>query len=126
VVADGSGVVQVLNEAARELFPGAAPGRPLTGTVADWLAGAHDVAADEVVRGAIGDRAFAAHPIPHGDATTWWLIEETDVRSAREALAGARLHLDNRRRALDRLLTLTGTASYLTGETMASRARVDS
>ncbi|MFI5589757.1 SpoIIE family protein phosphatase [Amycolatopsis sp. NPDC051758] len=87
VVADGSGVLQVLNEAARELFPGAAPGRPLTGTVAAWLADAHVRAADEVVRGAVGDRAFAAHPIPHGDATTWWLIEETDVRSAREALA---------------------------------------
>jgi hypothetical protein len=40
--------------------------------------------------------------------------------------AGAQLHLDNRRRALDRLLTLTGTAAYLTGETVTSRARVDS
>ncbi|MFI5589755.1 STAS domain-containing protein [Amycolatopsis sp. NPDC051758] len=40
--------------------------------------------------------------------------------------AGARLHLDNRRRALDRLLTLTGTAAYLTGEAVVSRARVDS
>ncbi|MEV4052101.1 STAS domain-containing protein [Amycolatopsis sp. NPDC049688] len=40
--------------------------------------------------------------------------------------AGVRLHLDNRQPALDRLLLLTGTARYLTGETAASRARRDS
>ncbi|MCR6481973.1 STAS domain-containing protein [Amycolatopsis sp. OK19-0408] len=40
--------------------------------------------------------------------------------------AGARLHLDNRRPALDKLLALTGTMTYLTGETPASRARLDS
>jgi anti-anti-sigma factor len=40
--------------------------------------------------------------------------------------AGARLRLDDRRPALDRLLTLTGTAGYLTGESAAARARRDS
>ncbi|MGW5720242.1 STAS domain-containing protein [Amycolatopsis sp. NPDC003865] len=40
--------------------------------------------------------------------------------------AGARLHLDNRPRALDRLLALTGTTAYLTGEAADSRARRDS
>ncbi|MGW3997678.1 STAS domain-containing protein [Amycolatopsis sp. NPDC004772] len=40
--------------------------------------------------------------------------------------AGARLHLDNRQPALDRLLTRTGTAAYLTGEAAISRARRDS
>lgn len=40
--------------------------------------------------------------------------------------AGARLHLDNRRPALDRLLALTGTTRYLTSETSSSRARGDS
>ncbi|MEA5361565.1 STAS domain-containing protein [Amycolatopsis sp., V23-08] len=40
--------------------------------------------------------------------------------------AGRRLHLDNRRPALDRLLALTGTFTYLTGEAPASRARADS
>lgn len=40
--------------------------------------------------------------------------------------AGARLFLDNRRPALDRLLSLTGTTAYLTGETTPSRARADS
>ncbi|EOD64977.1 STAS domain-containing protein [Amycolatopsis vancoresmycina] len=40
--------------------------------------------------------------------------------------AGARLHLDNRSPALDRLLILTGTARYLTGEPADARARRDS
>ena len=40
--------------------------------------------------------------------------------------AGARLHLDNRQAALERLLTRTGTAAYLTGDAMDSRARRDS
>ena len=40
--------------------------------------------------------------------------------------AGRRLHLDNRRPALDRLLALTGTFTHLTGEATASRARADS
>ncbi|MEU8639311.1 STAS domain-containing protein [Amycolatopsis sp. NPDC048633] len=40
--------------------------------------------------------------------------------------AGSRLHLDNRPPALDRLLALTGTTAYLTGEAADSRARRDS
>ncbi|QKV80951.1 STAS domain-containing protein [Amycolatopsis sp. Hca4] len=40
--------------------------------------------------------------------------------------AGARLHLDNRQPALDRLLLRTGTAVYLTGEAADTRARRDS
>ncbi|ADJ46909.1 anti-anti-sigma factor [Amycolatopsis mediterranei S699] len=40
--------------------------------------------------------------------------------------AGARLRLDHRRAAPERLLTRTGTAAYLTGEGVDSRARRDS
>ncbi|WIV54633.1 STAS domain-containing protein [Amycolatopsis nalaikhensis] len=40
--------------------------------------------------------------------------------------AGARLHLDNRPPALDRLLALTGTTAYLTGEDGGARVRRDS
>ncbi|MFB9684334.1 STAS domain-containing protein [Amycolatopsis plumensis] len=40
--------------------------------------------------------------------------------------AGARLHLDHRPPALERLLARTGTAAYLTGEATGSRARRDS
>ncbi|RSD07910.1 STAS domain-containing protein [Amycolatopsis eburnea] len=39
---------------------------------------------------------------------------------------GRRLRLDNRKPALDRLLALTGTARYLTGETTDSRVVRDS
>ncbi|MEU0793068.1 STAS domain-containing protein [Amycolatopsis sp. NPDC005961] len=40
--------------------------------------------------------------------------------------AGSRLHLDNRPPSLERLLSLTGTTEYLTGEVAYSRARRDS
>ncbi|WP_410594956.1 PP2C family protein-serine/threonine phosphatase [Amycolatopsis sp. lyj-23] len=87
LVADGSGVIRSLNDAARRLFPAAAPGHPLAGTVADWLVTAHASGSDGIVRGEAGERFFAAHPIPHGDAVTWWLLDETETRSARDALA---------------------------------------
>ncbi|WP_410571006.1 PP2C family protein-serine/threonine phosphatase [Amycolatopsis sp. cmx-4-61] len=87
LVADGSGVLRSLNDAARRLFPAAAPGRPLAGTVADWLVTAHGDGPPGIVRGEVGERCFAAHPILHGDAVTWWLLDETETRSARDALA---------------------------------------
>ncbi|WP_326953071.1 PP2C family protein-serine/threonine phosphatase [Amycolatopsis sp. NBC_01286] len=87
IVADGAGVVRALNEAARLFFPGVAPGRPLTGTVAGWLAEAHDLRTSEITRGEAGARFLAAHPVPHGDAVTWWLVDETDIRTAQDALA---------------------------------------
>ncbi|MET8847431.1 PP2C family protein-serine/threonine phosphatase [Amycolatopsis sp. NPDC004625] len=87
LVADDAGVIRSLNDAARRLFPAAAAGRPVAGTVADWLVSAHETGSAGVVRGEIGERCFAAHPIPHGDAVTWWLLDETDTRSARDALA---------------------------------------
>ncbi len=87
VVIDRPGTIRALNDAAHLLFPAADPGHPAAGGVAEWLTAAHDRGADEVVRGEVGERAFAAHPVPHGEAVTWWLVDETDVRSAREALA---------------------------------------
>ncbi|UOZ04697.1 PP2C family protein-serine/threonine phosphatase [Amycolatopsis sp. WQ 127309] len=87
IVADRAGVVRALNEAARLLFPGVAAGRPLAGTVAGWLAEAHDRRTSEITRGEAGARFLAAHPVPHGDAVTWWLVDETDIRTAQDALA---------------------------------------
>lgn len=87
IVADGAGVVRALNEAARLLFPGVAPGRPLAGTVAGWLAEAHDLRTSEITRGEAGARFLAAHLVLHGDAVTWWLVDETDIRTAQDALA---------------------------------------
>ncbi|MEA5361563.1 PP2C family protein-serine/threonine phosphatase [Amycolatopsis sp., V23-08] len=87
IVADGAGVIRALNEAARLLFPDAAPGRPLAGAVADWLAEADERRTSEITRGEVGERFIAAHPVPHGDAVTWWLVDETDIRAAQDALA---------------------------------------
>lgn len=87
VVADESGHVRAFNDAARLLFPGITAGRPLAGTVADWLAEAHDLGIGEITRGEAGDRYLAAHPVVRGDAITWWLIDETDIRTAQDALA---------------------------------------
>ncbi|MFG1646283.1 PP2C family protein-serine/threonine phosphatase [Amycolatopsis sp. NPDC049252] len=87
IVADGAGVIRALNEAAGLLFPDAAPGRPLAGAVADWLAEADERRTSEITRGEVGERFIAAHPVPHGDAVTWWLVDETDIRAAQDALA---------------------------------------
>ncbi|MGK3201784.1 PP2C family protein-serine/threonine phosphatase [Amycolatopsis sp. MEPSY49] len=87
VCADTAGVVLALNEAARTLFPGAEPGCRLAETVPGWLAAAHHRRGDEVVHGAVGPQSFAAHPIPHGESVTWWLVDETDARVAQDALA---------------------------------------
>ncbi|MFJ1759852.1 PP2C family protein-serine/threonine phosphatase [Amycolatopsis sp. NPDC088138] len=87
IVADGAGLIRALNESARLLFPDAAPGRPLAGAVADWLAEADERRTSEITRGEVGERFIAAHPVPHGDAVTWWLVDETDVRAAQDALA---------------------------------------
>ncbi|MFJ7213940.1 PP2C family protein-serine/threonine phosphatase [Amycolatopsis sp. NPDC098790] len=83
VCADTAGTVLALNEAARTLFPGI---ERLSETGMDWLVAAHDRRGDEVVRGALGEQSFAAHPIPHGEAVTWWLVDETDTRLAQDAL----------------------------------------
>lgn len=71
VVIDRSGTIRALNEAAHRLFPDAGAGVPAACAVADWLATAHDRGSDEGVRGEVGERAFAAHPVPHGEAVTW-------------------------------------------------------
>ncbi|WP_328454568.1 PP2C family protein-serine/threonine phosphatase [Amycolatopsis sp. NBC_00438] len=87
LVADGSGILRAVNAAARRLFPDAGPGHPLTGTTAQWLVEAHELRPGEVARGAVGERFFAAHPVPHDGTVLWWLIDETDLRAARDALA---------------------------------------
>ncbi|GHG30794.1 MULTISPECIES: PP2C family protein-serine/threonine phosphatase [Amycolatopsis] len=87
VVVDRSGTIRALNDAAGLLFPAAGAGRGADGAIAGWLAEAHECGTAQVVRGEVGERCFAAHPVPHGDAVTWWLLDETDARTAREALA---------------------------------------
>ncbi|WP_414641719.1 PP2C family protein-serine/threonine phosphatase [Amycolatopsis sp.] len=86
VAADASGLIRDLNSAARTLFPETSPGAPLA-AIANWLGEAHARGTNDIVRGEAADRAFAAHPVPHEDGVTWWLVDETDLHSARAALA---------------------------------------
>ncbi|MEU7526694.1 SpoIIE family protein phosphatase [Saccharothrix sp. NPDC042600] len=85
LVVESGGVVREANAAAGVLVTA---GTALRGTV-DWLADAHEAfpAGGPVASGPIGDRAYEAHPVPHADgAVTWWLVDDTDVRRAREEL----------------------------------------
>lgn len=97
IVTDRDGAVVELNAAARVLWPRAAPGDRLSGAVPSWLAEAHARIAEDVpgearpCYGAVGDRDFEARPTPLGDGrVVWWLVDDTDRRIARAALADAR------------------------------------
>nr|WP_121011690.1 GAF domain-containing SpoIIE family protein phosphatase [Saccharothrix australiensis] len=89
VSVDAGGTLLALNEPARGVFPAAAAGGAPAEVCAAWLAGAHrpPVGGRGPVTGRVGDRSFEAHPVDHADgAVTWWLVEDTDLRLAREAL----------------------------------------
>ena len=82
------GTVRAVNDAATALFPDARRGGA-TGLPA-WLVDGHSGVvggrtAD--VTGDVGGRSVVAHPVlADDDAVTWWLVDDTDVRSAREGL----------------------------------------
>ncbi|MEU5690819.1 GAF domain-containing SpoIIE family protein phosphatase [Actinosynnema sp. NPDC020468] len=89
VLVGAGGEVRAANDAATALL--LEPGGPVAEV--GWLADAHDrfvSAPDDLVvpvAGSVGDRSFEAHPVAHDDrSVTWWLVEDTDVRLAREAL----------------------------------------
>ncbi|ROP41747.1 stage II sporulation protein E [Saccharothrix texasensis] len=90
LVADADGVIRSVNSSAGALFPLARTGASMDGAVSGWLRRAHEetTAGGVAVRaaGVVGERSFEAHPVPEGDAVAWWLVEDTDVRLAREAL----------------------------------------
>ncbi|MGI5230840.1 PP2C family protein-serine/threonine phosphatase [Actinoallomurus sp. CA-142502] len=94
VMAAADGRVVELNEAAARLFPRAEPGTSLAATTAGWLAEAHravDGHHPEPVRGEAGERGFEAHPTPSPDGhVIWWLVDDTDRRSAETELATER------------------------------------
>lgn len=97
VVAEPSGAIRALDDAARSLFPAACPGAGLD-VAAGWLAQAHAPlaqapAATSVSQtapppsGWVDERSLEAHPTRHDDGSvTWWLVDDTDVRLARDAL----------------------------------------
>lgn len=98
VVADGGGDIVETNEGARRLFAHAeeAGERLAAGGLPHWLAQAHHRlpsagAPPAAVSGAVAGRTFEAHPSPveNGDVV-WWLVEDTDLRRAEQALRGER------------------------------------
>ncbi|MER5731223.1 PP2C family protein-serine/threonine phosphatase [Streptomyces sp. NPDC002138] len=99
LVADGQGILVLVNEVAGLLFPQARAGAPISGTVPAWLSEAHArhlastparpsaAGAGALVQGPVCDRSYEAHPTVRGDGTVvWWLVDDTDHRLAREAL----------------------------------------
>ena len=75
LVADDDAVLVALNPAASALFPDAAPGGP----VPAWFAGGV---------GEVGGRRYAAHVSRlESGGTAWWLIDDTPLRDAEQALA---------------------------------------
>ncbi|GAA4657721.1 PP2C family protein-serine/threonine phosphatase [Amycolatopsis dongchuanensis] len=75
---DGGGLALAANERARLLFP--------PGPLPEWLGAAHAAGA-ATAAGLVGQRSFEGHAAPHGNGcVTWWLVEDTELRQAREAL----------------------------------------
>ncbi|MGQ4363485.1 SpoIIE family protein phosphatase [Streptomyces sp. SAS_272] len=95
VVDDGGAVVEA-NRAARSLFSHRAGDDFTEGGLPHWLATAHGSlratgTPSGAVSGAVADRTFAAHPSPgEGGNVVWWLVEDTDLRSAQRALHSER------------------------------------
>ncbi|MFD6925677.1 SpoIIE family protein phosphatase [Streptomyces sp. NPDC059944] len=93
VIADRDGTVTYTNELAAALFAGICSGSALCDTAPSWLTDAHARRAagtpgDAVLAsGPVGERTFDAHPTVQDDGSViWWLVEDTDLRLAREAL----------------------------------------
>ncbi|MFE2537809.1 SpoIIE family protein phosphatase [Streptomyces sp. NPDC059371] len=93
VIADRAGTVSYTNECAKTLFAGIRSGSALSDAVPAWLADAHTHRAARGLReavlasGPVGEHSFDAHPTVQDDGSViWWLVEDTDLRLAREAL----------------------------------------
>ncbi|WP_443042539.1 SpoIIE family protein phosphatase [Streptomyces sp. NBC_00344] len=106
IVADPGGIVVGVNRAAALLLEGVAPGVTMADAVPDWLAQAHhaaalgaklpggdteDAGASPSVSGPIQAHSFEAHPTRGQDGNVvWWLVDNTGLRLAEEALATER------------------------------------
>ncbi|PRH81064.1 serine/threonine protein phosphatase [Streptomyces solincola] len=101
VVADRAGTVAALNTAAAAAFPGLRPDTPLRRGAPPWLTAAHraltaspdlPAPAPKSVRGSHAGRDFTAHATltAGGRRVVWWLIDDSELSAAREALRGER------------------------------------
>ncbi|MGW1208358.1 SpoIIE family protein phosphatase [Streptomyces sp. NPDC002499] len=135
IVADGTGTVIELNDAAGHLLGDAVPGTSMRDVVPDWLARAHQAAVadavhasstdggttrSEPVSGRIAAYTFEAHPTLNADGSVvWWLVDDTERRLAEEALATERERTRFLAEASNVLL-----ASLNTGRCMAATAQL--
>nr|WP_073500901.1 PP2C family protein-serine/threonine phosphatase [Actinacidiphila paucisporea] len=134
-MADRSGTVLAVNDAAGVLLKGAASGVSMADVAPAWLAEAHrdvcvgtvpatrtdgDRTAPASVSGRIAANSFEAHPslAPDG-SVVWWLVDDTDRRLAEEALATERERTRFLSEASNVLL-----ASLNTGRCMAATAQL--
>ncbi|MFE1377483.1 PP2C family protein-serine/threonine phosphatase [Streptomyces sp. NPDC058740] len=100
VVADREGGVVEFNAAAADLFPRLGIGKGLDEVVPGWLADAHRrlthpphtpagpaTAGPAPLRGCHDGRLLRAHPTEsgHGDVA-WWLVDDSDLTAAQDAL----------------------------------------
>ncbi|MEU6540397.1 SpoIIE family protein phosphatase [Streptomyces sp. NPDC047000] len=105
LIAGPGGELTGLNARAAALLSGAGDGARLGDVAPAWITRAHRrlvarpgdgpraAETDRAVHGPVGERMFAAHPTPIADGTVmWWLVDETDRRTAEAALAGQRQH----------------------------------
>ncbi|MDR6974232.1 GAF domain-containing protein [Streptomyces sp. 3330] len=96
LVADRGGDVVETNEAARSLLLDPTEEGVAAAGLPHWLAEAHHRLTttgtpSDAVSGAVAGRTFAAHPSPtEGGDVVWWLVENTDLRLAEQALHSER------------------------------------
>ncbi|KQX65154.1 PP2C family protein-serine/threonine phosphatase [Streptomyces sp. Root1310] len=96
LVVDRVGDVVEANEAARGLLLDQTDESVTAEGLPRWLAEAHGRlrttgTAPGAVQGAVAGRTFVAHPSPaEGGDVVWWLVENTDLRLAEQALHSER------------------------------------
>ncbi len=100
VVVDPSGTVVGANAVATGLLPKAVPGARMEEAVPHWLADAHrrltassapGSGPGEAPGGEAGGRSLRAHPARGGNGdVVWWLLDDTELRLAEDALRGER------------------------------------
>ncbi|GGS11689.1 hypothetical protein GCM10010269_58630 [Streptomyces humidus] len=96
VLVDSGGSVVEANDAARALFGRHTADGSAQSGLPHWLAEAHRRLGTaglpaHVVSGAVAHRTFQAHPSPgEGGNVVWWLVEDTALRSAEQALRSER------------------------------------
>ncbi|MFC4031106.1 PP2C family protein-serine/threonine phosphatase [Streptomyces polygonati] len=91
------GVVRQANDEAVTLLPRALAGAELTEAAPSWLVTAHQrltggdrgAGAGRPVKGPVGERSFEAHPSAPDStgAVAWWLVDDTELRLAADALS---------------------------------------